>query len=174
MRNVECEMRNEECNSRVSACYRRDARMRDDVRAWSNLIPHSTFHIPRISFLIICFVLLPFLSACDYDETVELCDVTVQLVYPEDSVDPYPGVRVELKDAYSSVFVSSTDAMGVAHFRVTPGIYEASSATQLTDDSGETWWRYNFNGVRSMIIISPDSLNQIRMDLKMSKKRIVH
>jgi len=25
-----------------------------------------------------------------------------------------------------------------------------------------------------MIIISPDSLNQIRMDLKMSKKRIVH
>jgi hypothetical protein len=161
--NVECEMRNEECNSRVSACYRRDA---------SNRL--AACHIPRISFLIICFVLLPFLSACDYDETVELCDVTVQLVYPEDSVDPYPGVRVELKDAYSSVFVSSTDAMGVAHFRVTPGIYEASSATQLTDDSGETWWRYNFNGVRSMIIISPDSLNQIRMDLKMSKKRIVH
>ena len=126
----------------------------------------------KILFYIIAIALV--LSACDYDETIDICTVTVRLVYPKDSVDPYAGVRVELKEAYSSVFVDSTDAMGVAHFRVPPGIYEASSATQLTNSTGETWWRYNFNGVRSMIIVSPDSTNQILMDLKMSKKRIVH
>ena len=116
---------------------------------------------------------LALLCACSYDETLDTCDVSVQLVYPEDSVDPYKGVCVELKDAAASVFVDSTDAYGVTRFRVPPGIYEASSATQLIDSTGDTWWRYNFNGVRSMIIISPDSTNQIQIDLMMSKRRIV-
>ena len=120
------------------------------------------------------FAILLLLVSCDYEETLEVCDVAVQLVYPEDSVDPYAGVRVELKDAYASTFVDSTDARGTAHFCVPPGIYEASSATQLTDSTGETWWRYNFNGVRSMIIVSPDSSNNVLLELKMSKKRIVH
>ena len=35
-------------------------------------------------------------------------------------------------------------------------------------------WRYIFNGVRSLIIVSPDSANRVDMNLKMSKKRIVH
>ena len=125
----------------------------------------------RGSFLIFCLSL--FIASCDYDETMDVFDVAVQLVYPEDSIDPYQGARVEMKDANASVFVDSTDAQGVAHFRVPPGIYEASSATQLTDSADGSWWRYNFNGVRSMIIVSPDSTNQIRMELKMSKKRIV-
>ena len=123
-------------------------------------------------FYLLAFLPLPY--ACTYDETLSVCDVTVQLVYPEGSVDPYKGVRVELKDAAASVFVDSTDAHGLARFHVPPGIYEASSSTQLTDSTGDTWWRYNFNGVKSMIIISPDSTNQIRMNLMMSKKRIVH
>lgn len=110
------------------------------------------------------------LQACNYDEEVEVCPVTVQLIYPEDSVDPYEGVRVELKSNTASVFVDSTDASGTAHFLVTPGIYEASSSSQLTTYD----WRYNFNGIRSMNIVSPDSANHIRIELKMSRKRIVH
>ena len=124
--------------------------------------------------MICLLVMLTSFSSCTYDETLEVCNVTVRLRYPENSVDPYKGVRVELKDAAASVFVDSTDAYGVARFRVPPGIYEASSSTQLTDSTGDTWWRYNFNGVSSMIIISPDSTNQIQIDLMMSKKRIVH
>lgn len=112
-------------------------------------------------------------TACEYDERIETCPVAVSLIYPDDSVEPYPGVRVELKDQRASVFVDSTDSRGVAHFSVPPGIYEASTATQLTDSTGDTWWRYNFNGVRSMIVVSPDSTNQIQMELKMSKRRIV-
>lgn len=114
------------------------------------------------------------LSACDYDEILDTCAVEVQLVYPEDSVDPYAGARVELKDANASIFVDSTDVNGRARFNVPPGIYEASSMSSRNDTTGDTWWHYNFNGVRSMIIISPDSTNRILLDLKMSKKRIVH
>jgi hypothetical protein len=124
--------------------------------------------------LIFCISVALLLGACNYDETVDLCAVEVQLVYPENSVEPYEGVRVELKDANASIFVELTDSRGVARFSVPPGIYEASSTTQLTDPSGDTWWQYNFNGVRSMNIVSPDNTNQIQIDLKMSKKRIVH
>ena len=110
------------------------------------------------------------LAACSYDEEMEVCTLQVQLVYPEDSVDPYAGARVELRDAKASVFVDSTDAQGVARFTVPPGIYEASSSeVHLTYD-----WRYIFNGVRSLIVVSPDSANRVDMALKMSRKRIVH
>ena len=59
-------------------------------------------------------------------------------------------------------------------FTLPPGIYEATSSDQYVDSTTNEWWRYIFNGVRSMIIVSPDSTNQILLDLKMSKKRIVH
>ena len=111
-----------------------------------------------------------FLSACHYDEDMEVCTLQVRLVYPEDSVDPYAGARVELRDTKASIFVDSTDAQGVARFVVPPGIYEASSSeVHLTYD-----WRYIFNGVRSLIVVSPDSTNRVDMNLKMSRKRIVH
>ncbi|MBQ4023278.1 MAG: hypothetical protein II612_04670 [Prevotella sp.] len=110
------------------------------------------------------------LSACHYDEEMEVCTLRVQLVYPENSVDPYEGARVELRDAKASVFVDSTDAQGIARFVVPPGVYEASSSeVHLTYD-----WRYIFNGVRSLIIVSPDSANRVDMNLKMSRKRVVH
>lgn len=108
--------------------------------------------------------------ACDYDEGITICDVTVQLVYPQNSIEPYQGARVELKDATASIFVDSTDASGVAHFQVPPGIYEASSSDQLLTYD----WRYFFNGVKSLNIISPDSTNHIDITLTMSRKRVVH
>ncbi|MCR4583957.1 MAG: hypothetical protein K5764_10470 [Prevotella sp.] len=117
---------------------------------------------------------LLFLLSCSYDEWLERCDVTVHLVYPEGSISPYAGVRVELKDATSSIFVDSTDTQGAARFSVPPGIYEATTSTQFVDSTGSDWWRYNFNGVRSMMIVSPDSTNHFDITLLMSKKRIVH
>ena len=125
------------------------------------------------SFLLPSFLLLSFLS-CSYDETMDTCRVTVQLVYPEGSIEPYAGALVELKDANASIFISPTDNGGRASFQVPAGIYETSSSTQFVDSLGDTWWRYNFNGVRSMIIVSPDSSNVVPLTLTMSKKRIVH
>ena len=141
----------------------------------SHFLTPSLSHLLTLSLSPLLTLSLPhLLTSCNYDETMDLCKLSVQLIYPEGSVDPYPGVRVELKDASSSVFVDSTDVQGMAHFTVPPGIYEASTATQLVDSTTATWWRYNFNGVRSMIIVSPDSANQVSIELKMSRKRIVH
>ena len=122
------------------------------------------------SILLLSLLLL----SCSYDETMDTCHVTVQLVYPEGSISPYAGALVELKDANASIFISPTDNSGRASFQVPAGIYETSSSTQFVDSLGDTWWRYNFNGVRSMIIVSPDSSNVVPLTLTMSKKRIVH
>ena len=126
----------------------------------------------RLLYIIICVVLL---TGCSYDEEVELCRVSVQLVYPENTIDPYAGARVELKAlGRNAIFVDSTDARGITRFTVTPGVYEASSTAQFLDSTTATWWRYNFNGVKSMIIVDPDSTNQTSITLKSSRKRVVH
>ena len=124
--------------------------------------------------LLVCH--LPFvLFACSYDEDVELCTLSVQLVYPDDTVEPYEGAPVELRSTgRNAVFTDSTDASGIVRFRVTPGIYEASTSSQFLDSTGTTWWRYNFNGIRSMIVVSSDSLNRVAIELKASRKRVVH
>lgn len=115
------------------------------------------------------------MAACSYDDSVELCTLSVQLVYPENTVEPYKGAPVELRSTGRNVvFVDSTDANGVVHFQVTPGIYEASTSSQFLDSTGTTWWRYNFNGMRSMIVVAPDSLNETAIELKSSRKRVVH
>jgi hypothetical protein len=114
------------------------------------------------------------LTACSYDETIDTYQVSIQLVYPEGSIEPYAGALIELRDGTANVFVSETDDKGLATYQVPAGIYEATSSTQFLDTVGATWWRYNFNGVKSMIIVSPDSSNVIEMPLSMSRKRIVH
>ncbi len=122
-------------------------------------------------FLVICFCGL---TACSYDESVETCDVAVQLVYPEGSNAPHTGVRVELKDARASIFVDSTDMRGIAHFVVPPGVYEASSSGQ-TRVYGERYdTLYIYNGVRSQQVVAPDSTNRIDLDLKVSFRRLFH
>ena len=137
-------------------------------------IRHANLFLSLLTRLIAIVITIVVLAACDSDEEVSLCDVSVGLIYPEESIEPYAGARVEMKDATSSVFVSTTDNHGKAHFLLPPGIYEASSNAQYLDTIGTIWWRYIFNGVRSQIIVSPDSTNNIQMNLKMSRKRIVH
>ena len=122
------------------------------------------------------YIIIPLcaLTACSYDENIALCDVTVQLVYPEGSIAPYQGARVEFKDAAASVYVAETDASGRARFRVPTGIYEASSSNSYLDQSADTWWQYNFNGVLSRQLVSNEQENLIRLELRMSRKRVVH
>ena len=112
--------------------------------------------------MLLLAVLLPLAASCSYNEEIETCNVSVRLIYPPGSIDPYEGARVEMKDA--------TDADGVAHFAVPAGIYDInSSTTRITTD-----WRYFFNGVKSMNIISRDSTNRLELKLVMSKKKNWH
>ena len=120
--------------------------------------------------MLLLAVLLPLAASCSYNEEIETCNVSVRLIYPPGSIDPYEGARVEMKDATGSIFVDSTDTDGVAHFAVPAGIYDInSSTTRITTD-----WRYFFNGVKSMNIISRDSTNRLELKLVMSKKKNWH
>lgn len=123
--------------------------------------------------LLFYILLLTTLGACSYDETVETCRLSIQLVYPESyDLAPQAGIPVELKDAKASVFMAETDDKGTAHFYVPPGIYEASSNSNFYVDIDDQWrWNYILNGVKSLIIVSPDSLNQTQMELKGSRIR---
>lgn len=130
----------------------------------------AAFLIAHLSFLI------SMVSACSYDESLALCELQVQVVYEATTfAEPDEArVRVELKDQRAQVFVDSTGTDRVARFLVPPGIYEASTTASYVDSTDVTWWRYNFNGVRSMIVVSPDSLNHTDMQVRVSRRRIVH
>lgn len=119
------------------------------------------------------FLLVAMMAACSYDEDFTLYSLTVTLVYPENSTGPYEGARVELKSNTGTIYIDSTNANGTVTYQVPPGIYEASTSEQFIDSTGTTWWRYNYNGVKSMIVVDADSLNQAEVTLKMSRKRIV-
>lgn len=117
------------------------------------------------------------LTACSYDEELTLCPVSVELVYQKTSfAEPTNAkVRVELKDTHGSIFVDSTDTRRTARYLVPPGIYEArTSANYIDSVSGTTWWRYMFNGTKSLIVVSPDSANNIQLSVTVSRKRYVH
>ncbi len=146
--------------------------MKESLNILSPLNLHLGMRLPGMVLMTI--MLSALICSCSYDEEIEVCRVNVQLVYPANSIDPYEGARVEMKDATASVFVDSTDSHGAAHFTLPPGIYEATTNAQYIDSTSDVWWRYIFNGVKSMIVVSPDSANQVSVTLKMSKKRIVH
>ena len=115
------------------------------------------------------FLLCPMLMmACSYDESLTLCELRVQLAYEQTTFgEPQSArVRVELKDQNAQIFVDSTSMDRTARFTVPPGIYEASTSA--------SWWRYVFNGIRSQIVVSPDSLNQVEMQVKVTRKRVIH
>lgn len=109
-------------------------------------------------------------ASCTYDDSFDVLPVSVSLQFPENSPMPHAGARVEMTDRHASVFVDSTDAEGVAHFILPPGIYEvASSGTLLTYD-----YRYIYNGIKGQVVITADNINSIKLPITVTKKRIVH
>lgn len=121
-------------------------------------------------FFVFLFSLLALGACTDYENEMEVLNVSIQLVFPESYTDEKSGLRVELQDATASTFVDSTDTAGIAHFIVPAGIYKATSSSQkLTYD-----YRYFFNGTRNQVIVTSDSTNVIPLKLTMSRKRIVH
>ena len=126
----------------------------------------------RLCSFLLCLLLL----ACSYDESLQLCELRVQLAYQQTSFgEPENArIRVELKDQNAQIFVDSTGIDRTARFVVPPGIYEASTSAFYIDSTQTDWWRYVFNGIRSQIVVSPDSLNQVEMQVKVTRKRVVH
>lgn len=133
-----------------------------------------------LPYLLISIVLL--MTACssngafDYDKDVTLCEYSIHLYYiDKNETIPAPaGLPVEMRDQMAITFSETTDASGCVHFQVPAGIYEASSSSNYIGESGGEKYRYIFNGVQSMIVISPDKSNEGQIKLTMSKKRIVN
>ena len=120
--------------------------------------------------IIYSILLIGALTACSYEEELELMDVSVRLEYPVNTIDPYEGAEVEIRNAVWSVFISETNGDGVARFTVPSGIYEiTSSGTHIEGN-----YRYIYNGVKSQVVVSPDSTNVIPLKLTVTKKRIVN
>lgn len=121
--------------------------------------------------IIIALIMVAVVASCSYDEEVELCHFTVNLVYPKASpVGPYAGARVELRSSTASIFVDSTDATGAAHFAVPSGLYGITSASTV-DTLG---YRYMLNGTMSQVVVSSDSVDHVSLELSMSRRRIFH
>ena len=114
----------------------------------------------KISYWFVAFmVLMVAVSCADYDEGLDILSLDVQLEFPSSYDGAHNGLRVELQNGVVSTFVDSTDAAGVAHFRVPSGPYD---------------YRYFFNGSRAQVVVSSDSSRVVTLPLVMSKKRIVH
>ena len=69
------------------------------------------------SLLAVC-VMTMLISCADYEEGIKVVNFDVKLEFPSTYDGSYEGLRVELQDAVASTFVDSTDAQGIAHFRV--------------------------------------------------------
>jgi hypothetical protein len=133
-----------------------------------------------LKYLLISIV--PLMTACssngafDYDQDVSLCNYSIHLYYMDknEMISAPAGLPVEMRDQMAIIFSGTTDASGCAHFQIPAGIYEASSSSNYIGESGSDKYRYIFNGVQSMIVISPDKSNEGQLKLTMSKKRIVN
>ena len=106
--------------------------------------------------LITLVALLPLLTACsDYSETVDTSTLTVALNFPDEVEGTKEGIRVELKSiGHEAIFVDSTDAAGIATFRVTPGIYEATSSTTRQQGTNSI---LILNGSSGQIVVKGDA-----------------
>ena len=123
----------------------------------------------KIYCLMLVGMLMGMLTACSYEEELELMDVAIKLEYPANTIEPYEGAAVEIRNAVASVFITETNSDGVAHITIPSGIYEiTSSGVHIEGD-----YRYIYNGVKSHVVVSPDSTNVIPLKLTVTKKRIV-
>ena len=74
------------------------------------------------------------LTAChsNYDERIELFDLTITLSGQDNAGYSFEASPVELRGIGRDVMLTdTTDAKGVVHFKVPAGVYEASSSTSI-------------------------------------------
>ena len=84
---------------------------------------------------VLLFLSLTLFSSCLSDDEggVTLADLSLQVT----GTEHLEGLEVRLTNtSTATTFTSTTDADGVATFRVVPGIYEAVVCGRLRDDAG--------------------------------------
>lgn len=111
------------------------------------------------------------LTACrsNYDERIELFDLTITLTAQDNAGYSFEASPVELRGiGREMVLTDTTDANGVVHFKVPAGVYEASSSTSIKMGTNQFLIA---NGNSSQIIIRGEK-TQTTVNVKMMISRV--
>ena len=111
------------------------------------------------------------LTACstNYDERIELFDLTITLSAQDDASYSFEHSPVELRGiGRDVVFTDTTDAKGTVHFKVPAGVYEASSSTTVKTGTNKLLIA---NGTSGQIIIRGEE-TVTAVSLKMTISRM--
>ena len=108
------------------------------------------------------------LTACktDYEESTELFDLTIALTAQADADYSLESLPVELRSTGSytvTALTDTTDAKGMAHFKVPAGVYVASASTTIKTGTNKLLIA---NGTSGMIIVrgeEPTTTANIKM-----------
>ena len=122
-------------------------------------------------FLLILGAML--LTACktDYEESTELFDLTIALTTQADADYSLESLPVELRSTGSytvTALTDTTDAKGMAHFKVPAGVYVASASTTIKTGTNKLLIA---NGTSGMIIIRGEEATTIA-NIKMIVSRM--
>lgn len=98
----------------------------------------------------IYFFILIMLTACSYDDKLELIDVTIQLNSNEISTELLRDIPITMVDSKATATTSLTDEQGKALFQLPAGIYNVSMSMTKEDEN----YRYIFNGNIPQFIVS--------------------
>lgn len=122
----------------------------------------------KIFYLLMVSVLM-FASSCEDDtsDVPKTFEMNVELNYPE-GYEATEDITVTLTNTINSKVVESkTNAMGVAHFTVTSGVYDASA----TDRRTGVGVAFVLNGIKSSITVTDgwDATQNVKLQLAESK-----
>lgn len=113
------------------------------------------------------------LTACktDYEESTELFDLTIALTTQADADYSLESLPVELRSTGSytvTALTDTTDAKGMAHFKVPAGVYVASASTTIKTGTNKLLIA---NGTSGMIIVRGEEATTIA-NIKMIVSRM--
>lgn len=113
------------------------------------------------------------LTACktDYEESTELFDLTIALTAQTDADYSLESLPVELRSTGSytvTALTDTTDAKGMAHFKVPAGVYVASASTTIKTGTNKLLIA---NGTSGMIIVRGEEATTIA-NIKMIVSRM--
>jgi len=125
---------------------------------------------PHLFLLLLGAMLL---TACktDYEESTELFDLTIALTTQADADYSLESLPVELRSPGSytvTALTDTTDAKGMAHFKVPAGVYVASASTTIKTGTNKLLIA---NGTSGMIIVRGEKATTIA-NIKMIVSRM--
>ena len=114
----------------------------------------------------LCVSVISFIGCSNNDAPEMLTKLTIQLQYPENTIEPYEGAPILLKDAHGSTFEQKTNSKGMAIFEIPDGIYDVSTSDQKVINNTT----YILNGNKSQVVVGKGGANIINITISATTK----